>query len=610
TRSRGGLVKLTVLALLVMLGFLLLLSSLYSSDAELQRLELRDQQLVGQAALHDQAPALLPLPPVMKTVAVEKASAIATATSVKASAHAVQQSEEPVDDELVKRLESELPEVDYDFWYRQAMPNHYGMDIDCARYPDPLELQLHNTYWQTFVNVNVTFRLYAAYWDTRQSEKLPGMRPAVVRVLATANQIGDAFPPTQCQFWYDNYSRPVVTNVSEFISVWVQSWASKPLQSYPHLLVCPLPEELPPTFETKVPRTVSLVSDACENASNSLRVHNDRRAAPQQESSSRTATNGTGRPLSFGVCVKGFDFPYVDLSERLIEWFEVQRLLGAERVYAYMYDVHPEVQRVMDYYERTGFLELRPLTMANGMPRLRHYQHMLLQQRLLVKRLNELIPYNDCFYRNMYRHDYLLNVDIDELVLPLGALRTWQEIFDADTQVSPNCVGKSVSVCFSNAYFTKVVPEAQNHEQLEADELYVLQHTMRDHHLAPTWKTKCFHNSRYALTLHNHFALKWLPGACGPHTVDPQLAHMQHYREPPNGYNVSELVEDRNAWKYATELRAAVEYVWQHLDDVDAQSAATPEGEDKLDDLREREAELEQAQEQQQVQEQQQAQLQ
>lgn len=581
TRSRGSLVKLAVLALLVMFGFvLLLLSALHNSDMEFQ------QQLVVQHTVNVSRSPVPPLvvPSLVKVVA----------------APAMQQSVEPVDEELVLRLESELPEVDYDFWYRLAKPFKYQMESDCARYPDPLELQLHNTYWQTFINANVTFRLYAAYWDDRKGVAVPGQGKAVVRILATANQIGDEFPPTQCQFWYEGYPMPVLTNVSEYLSIWVKSWASKPRLSYPHLVICPIPDALPPTYEDVVPRTVSLVREACEHASNSLRIHNDRPAAKVQVA--ETTGSVARQPLSFGVCVKGFDFPYVDLSERLIEWFELQRLLGASRIYAYMYDVHPSVQRVLDYYQRSGFLELRPLTMANGMPRLRHYQHMLLQKRRLIKRLNELIPYNDCFYRNMYRHDYLLNVDIDEVVMPVGAMRTWQEIFDTDQKITMPCANGFVSMCFINSYFTKVVPEMQNHEQQEADELYVLQHTMRYRNYSmPHRATKCFHNSRYSLTLHNHFTLKWISGVCAPRSIDIHLAQMQHYREPDNNYELADLVEDRNAWKYATELRAAVEHVWMHMDDGLEQSVVTAEDLNMLSESREQESYQEQAQEQQQV---------
>ncbi|XP_022219189.1 uncharacterized protein LOC111071943 [Drosophila obscura] len=571
--TRGGFVRLTLLVTVSVFALLLILNALQRSE----------QLVPTRAAVAPKEPKATPPP--------------------------VQVVSEPINEDLVRQLEQELPEVDYGLWYRAAKPLNYKVNASCAHYPDPLDLHLHNIYWQTFLNGNVTFRLYAAYLDQRAAVK-----SRTVRILATANQIGDAFPATHCQLWYEGHREPIFVRVSEFLSVWVKSWGHQPQLSYPHLLSCPVPTALPPNIFDSLPRTVSLVAVPCHTASNSLRVHYElpkprpigaTSAANATSATSATSATNASAPLSFGVCLKGFDFPYVDLSERLIEWFELQRLLGATRVYAYMYDVHPAVQRVLDYYQRTGYLELRPLTLANGMPRLRHYQHMLLQQRRLVKRLNELIPYNDCFYRNMYRHDYLLNVDVDEVIMPLGEQRSWQQVVERAHQLERakggKCSGRFTSLCMINAYFTRVVPEAHNHEEQEAGELYVLQHTLRhrNHSLAGR-ATKCFHNTRYSLTLHNHFTLKWLAGACSPRTVDTTVAQMQHYREPDKKYELTDLVEDRSAWRYADALRAAVEQVWLHLDDVQGQSGDAEE-QSALEEalVEEQETDLEQQQQQQ-----------
>ncbi|XP_016949372.1 uncharacterized protein LOC108024105 [Drosophila biarmipes] len=542
--TRAGFVRLTVLVTAALFAILLLLGALQRSD-ELNPTTLGRNG--GEGAM------------------------------VKVTPPPVHHLDEPIREELVRQLEQELPEVDYGFWYHWAKPMSYRKNTTCAPYPDPLDLQLHNIYWQTFVNANVTFRLYAAYLDRRKAVKLP-----TVRILVTANQIGDEFPPTHCQLWFEGDREPVFVPVSEFLSVWVKAWGSKRYLNYPHLLSCQIPRELPPAALRSLPKTVSLVARRCDKASNSLRV-NVNQEQPVVTSPSQNATtkslNVSKAHLNFGVCLKGFDFPYVDLSERLIEWFELQRILGASRIYAYMYDVHPAVQRVLDYYQRTGYLELRPLTLANGMPRLRHYQHMLLQQRKQEKRLNELIPYNDCFYRNLYRHDYLVNVDVDEVIMPLGENRNWHQLVQKahaqEVEKGGTCAGRFPALCFINSYFTKVLSELSNHEeQAIAGELFVLQHTQRlRNYSLPGKATKCFHNARLSLTLHNHFTLKWLPGGCNPRTLDTTVAQMQHYREPDTKYNLTDLVEDRSVWRFASELRAAVEYVWLHLDDVLSQSS-------------------------------------
>ncbi|EDW78310.1 uncharacterized protein Dwil_GK16240 [Drosophila willistoni] len=572
---RSGFAKATILVFLALFALLLVINIGHHDT----RQQLQDELLSYRA----------------------KAAVPSSPTINKVTPPAVQYVEEPVNEQLVLQLEQELPEVDYKYWYYQAKPKTYRLNKTCAPYPDPLELQLYNIYWQSFLNANVTFRLYAAYLDTRDDDA-EGPR---VRVLGTANQIGEGFPQTYCHLWYDNHSQPMIVNVTEFVSVWVKGWGNKPQLSYPHLLSCPLPKEMPPNLIDAIPRTVSLVTDQCKKATNSLRVHYERKTDNDNDNTNNdtNTTMTSPKTLNFGVCVKGFDFPYVDLSERLIEWFEMQRLMGATRIYAYMYDVHPSVQRVLDYYQHEGFLELRPLTMANGMPRLKHYQHMLLQQRLLVKRLNELIPYNDCFYRNMYRHDYLLNVDIDEVMLPLGDLTNWQQVIETTMEIelsqpSTKCPKGFVAFCFINSYFSKVVGDATNHEEAEqSEELYVLQHVMRHRNFSrPGQATKCFHNTNLSITLHNHFTLKWITGGCRPRTVSTEHAKMQHYREPDKNYELSELVEDRSIWRFASELRKNVEHVWIHLNDGAQQTIGNLEEEQSLDELLEEDLAEEQTQ--------------
>ena len=48
-------------------------------------------------------------------------------------------------------------------------------------------------------------------------------------------------------------------------------------------------------------------------------------------------------------------------------------------------------------------------------PNIQVLQHLYLKSKTNNKRQNELIPYNDCLYRNMYRYEYIALLDIDEV---------------------------------------------------------------------------------------------------------------------------------------------------------------------------------------------------
>ena len=48
----------------------------------------------------------------------------------------------------------------------------------------------------------------------------------------------------------------------------------------------------------------------------------------------------------FAVCVKGLDFPEDDLSIKLTEWIEVLGSLGADKIFLYNLEVHPNITKV------------------------------------------------------------------------------------------------------------------------------------------------------------------------------------------------------------------------------------------------------------------------
>ena len=190
-----------------------------------------------------------------------------------------------------------------------------------------------------------------------------------------------------CQFWLRDTSEPVVSSVLEYKYIWRSKWGNqKQGVLQPYLMACQLPQ----SHHDKIPVSVSIVEDKCQNATNNLKVtHNKPEEGEEKQ--------------KFAVCVKGLDFPHDDLSIKLIEWFEVLTALGADKIFLYNLDVHPNITKVLDYYSNQGVVDVRPLSLPGYQPNLETLQNMYLKNRRGHKRLNELIPYNDCFYRNIYR---------------------------------------------------------------------------------------------------------------------------------------------------------------------------------------------------------------
>ena len=173
----------------------------------------------------------------------------------------------------------------------------------------------------------------------------------------------------------------------EYKYIWYKKWGNYKQGLYqPYLLAC----QLPKTHWGKTPESVSIVEKECDTATSNLRVIYNKVKEGEEKK-------------KFAVCVKGLAFPEDDLSVRLVEWIELLTTLGADKVFIYDLEVHPNVTKVLDHYSQEGKVEVTPLSLPGHQPNLPVLQHLYLKSKLNDKRQNELIPYNDCFYRNMYR---------------------------------------------------------------------------------------------------------------------------------------------------------------------------------------------------------------
>lgn len=355
------------------------------------------------------------------------------------------------------------------------------------------------------------FHLYGAYLDKRNTSRIgPAVRLLVVhdRIKPTA--------ATHCQLWFEERDQPVVVRNLEYKYVWNSKWGNyrdRVLQ--PYLLACVLPAEV----RHLVPASVSLVENPCDRATNNLRVHYDPPAP------------GKARG-DFAVCVKGLDFLHEDLSVRLVEWIELVRLLGAEKVYFYELQVHPNITKVLDYYTERGIVSVTPITLPGGQPNLPGLQHMYLKKKTTHKRQMELIPYNDCLYRNMYRHRWLALLDIDEVIVPLED-PDWGGLMRRVLPLAAPAAGKPSRSSYhaSNLYFLDSLRHEHGWEEGVPRYMHMLQHVYRTRNFTkPGQYVKAFHESDRVLALHNHFPLACLGGACTSYALETRHARLQHYR--------------------------------------------------------------------------------
>lgn len=234
-------------------------------------------------------------------------------------------------------------------------------------------------------------------------------------------------------------------------------------------------------------------------------------------------------------------------------------------------------------------VELSPLTLPGDQPNLPEYQHLYLKSKLTAKRQNELIPYNDCLYRNLNSYQYLALLDIDEIIMPLKH-HNWYHLMQEVEELSLSERNYSrASYNVRNVYFfddlagplgttsssssrpsanngspssaslaasadadpssrpgadssrSDAEPDAENQpaKQEASDSLelgiphylHMMQHVYRSkNYTKPGQYVKCFHNTERVVSLHNHFPMNCF-GQCTTYSIPVHLAHLQHYRK-------------------------------------------------------------------------------
>eukprot|EP00092_Neocalanus_flemingeri_P040314 GFUD01043909.1.p1 GENE.GFUD01043909.1~~GFUD01043909.1.p1 ORF type:complete len:570 (+),score=158.65 GFUD01043909.1:188-1897(+) len=412
--------------------------------------------------------------------------------------------------DLVNKLQPQMPNLPIVYW-QQNKNKKMGKNKTCAKYPDIYDLHFNNKYWQVTETSNGTFYLYGAYLDVRSKNRLG----PTVRILGMINRL-EPKVKTFCQLWFSDSKEPVFSKVLEYKYIWYKKWGNyKQGLFQPYLLAC----QLPKTHWGKAPASVSIVEHKCDVATNNLRVIYNK---PE------------GEKKKFAVCVKGLDFPDDDLSIRLTEWIEVLTTLGADKIFLYNLEVHPNVTKVLDYYTSKGLVDVTPISLPGYQPNLPVLQHMYLKSKLNNKRQNELIPYNDCLYRNMYRYEYIALLDIDEVIMPIKH-NNWADMMEEAVKSSLKVKNETrASWNFRNVYFMDEMLDIHEPEHFKdiPPYLHMMQHVYRSaNYTKPGQYVKCFHNPEKALILHNHFPLGCLGGVCTSYPVDTSLAHLQHYRQ-------------------------------------------------------------------------------
>ncbi|XP_065349856.1 uncharacterized protein LOC135945862 [Cloeon dipterum] len=420
----------------------------------------------------------------------------------------------------------------------------------CARYATPFDIKHNNVYWQVQRLSQETYYLYGAYYDSR-----PKVGPAV-RILGVREKAGLNYSTEiYCQLWFSYGQNPIIAKVDYIQYLFRDEWGFYHEEHKPYMLSC----MVPPDFQGSVPDSVSLVESPCENATNNLRVI-DNRAKGEKE--------------DFVVCVKCLNFKHrPDIAVRLVEWIELLKILGANKIVFYSLQVNSDISKVLRHYQETWNVEVVQTSLPGTLPNVPDFMYAYLSNNIGKQCFQDLIDYNDCFYKNFNLYNFAVLIDIDEVIMPVGSIRTWKDLLAKVPLLKKHKPSDAHGYSLNNVYFMDDKERFQDWNDDIPRYMHMLQHVHRMAYHSPiAFRAKSFHATRHNLALHNHFGracispegkpLAWCRGI----NIPVELGYLHHYcvkkekLECKFGRGPNSTV-DENIWKYKDELIPATKQV-------------------------------------------------
>jgi hypothetical protein len=223
-------------------------------------------------------------------------------------------------------------------------------------------------------------------------------------------------------------------------------------------------------------------------------------------------------------------------KSRLIEWLEMQRILGADLVVIYNHSLSSSSAAVLRSYSDTpGEIGRPSVSRADQLHVEVRQSHDFLPPRLAAQSfLLHMSPViNDCMYRHHGLFRYFAVIDLDEVIVPRTGHRRLPDLL---ASLSASRVGAFV---FRNAYFFLDFQSAESSfkesRELLEKALSVYQTARRRLRPSPPqYSVKSIVDSDACVAMHNHYCWTFTTGFLHPQhrevAVPVDVALMHHYK--------------------------------------------------------------------------------
>ena len=248
----------------------------------------------------------------------------------------------------------------------------------------------------------------------------------------------------------------------------------------------------------------------------------------------------------YTVCVSPLHDNYSNAHE-LIEWIELNKILGADKFIFYNFSCTPFVSRVINSYVKSGKISVLDWKLPQQTTNNKNGLHYF----------GQLSALNDCLLRNRGNTEFIVNTDLDEFIIPKqDDVLTWDQMLQQ--------LPKHDVYLFLNAFFTpKRINSLTNYswyEEATKLNLITLLRLTRDLKvLDVSERTKYFARAETTNILGTHKVIKTSGKVL---VVPPGSALLQHYRR--RYINATEgPFDDTILKKYKDKLMKSVSKKWK-----------------------------------------------
>ena len=216
-------------------------------------------------------------------------------------------------------------------------------------------------------------------------------------------------------------------------------------------------------------------------------------------------TNHSGENKNnFGVCIPPL-FGNIP-SMTLINFIELTKLLGADHLIFYNFQVSTEIKQVLQYYEDIGYVSVIKWTIPIRDKSIWYH--------------GQLAAINDCLYRSMHQFKLVAFNDIDEFIIP-RMTKTWGSLINLLTP--PSVPSNHCGFSFQSAFFDPHITDAK-------PIVYDLETDLRTKVISKV-RTKVVVDPMRVFELGIHHISRPLHTGYRVIYADPKIALLHHYRK-------------------------------------------------------------------------------